>query len=126
MKRDLKTLIKQSEGLIFSEGTLSIESLLSSSYELIIDFQLETEALKRDIEEVFQNQDKEEAEKLIPNSYNHYYSYVFIPEDKQEEASYIFNESVFDFFNEIVPEGYYFSSHEGDGSLFGFWKEEEE
>jgi hypothetical protein len=40
----------------------------------------------------------------------------------EDNASYLFNETVFNFLNSICPKGYYFGSSEGDGALFGFFK----
>lgn len=42
-----------------------------------------------------------------------------------EEAMEILHE-LFDALAESAPEGYCFGSLEGDGSCFGFWKEEED
>jgi len=43
-----------------------------------------------------------------------------------EEMSYLLNEDLFDALNKYAPEGYYFGAHPGDGSDFGYWKNEEE
>jgi hypothetical protein len=40
-----------------------------------------------------------------------------------DELSWIVNEDLFDALNEAAPAGYYFSSQEGDGACFGFWKD---
>ena len=42
----------------------------------------------------------------------------------EEEQSEIFSE-ICEYLNEIAPEGVSFSSQEGDGACFGFWKDEE-
>lgn len=38
-----------------------------------------------------------------------------------EEAVEILNEDIFDEMDAISPEGYYFGSHPGDASDFGYW-----
>ena len=35
-------------------------------------------------------------------------------------------EMMFESLNEFAPEGYHFSSQEGDGACFGFWKDTDE
>lgn len=130
-KEQLQELITQKEGLIFSEGTHNLTHLLPSAYDLIKQYGLDKEDNKaaeicKDIEKIFVNTDPEETEKLLPTFRNQYYNKIYIPEEKQEEAGYIFNEAIFNYFNDIVPEGFYFSSHPGNGSCFGFWKIEEE
>lgn len=56
-----------------------------------------------------------------------------IPQEKYEKYRDLFEtncyylwEDIFDFFNEVCPEGYYFGSTEGDGADFGFWRYEGE
>jgi hypothetical protein len=35
-------------------------------------------------------------------------------------------EELFDALDDAAPQGYHFSAHEGDGSDFGFWQNDEE
>lgn len=44
---------------------------------------------------------------------------------ESEYMSYFLNEELFDTLNNYAPEGYYFGSHPGDGSDYGFWKIED-
>jgi len=43
-----------------------------------------------------------------------------------ETAGFILNEQIYDLMDSLAPEGYYFGSHPGDGSDFGYWENEEE
>lgn len=43
-----------------------------------------------------------------------------------EQCSYFLNEELFDRLNDIAPEGYFFGSHPGNGSDYGFWEVEDE
>jgi len=42
------------------------------------------------------------------------------------ETAYYLLESLFDILDEIAPSDHYFGAHFGDGSLFGFWQNEDE
>lgn len=44
----------------------------------------------------------------------------------EEDLDYFLNEELFDFMNDIAPEGCYFGANEGDGAAFGFWQVLEE
>ena len=43
-----------------------------------------------------------------------------------ETSGYILNERIYDLMDELAPEGYYFGSHPGDGSDFGYWENDGE
>ena len=123
-KKDLQRAIRRNEGYILSEGTLNLVHLLTSAYDLLNEYNIKSAQLKKDIESVFNNtgEFKDDKEKMIPSFGNQFYGWIEIPDDKMEEASYIWNEDIFYFFNEIAPNGYYFGSQEGDGALIGFWQ----
>jgi len=122
--KDLQTTIKVKEGFILSTDTLNLEHLLPSAYDLIVAYNMRTE-LKKEIESVFVNTDKDEEEKLSPTFHNQYYSSIEIPENKKEDASYLWNEDIFNYFNNISPNGYYFGNTLGDEACIGWFKSEE-
>ncbi len=125
-KKDFQKTVRQHGGYIFSDGTLNLTHLLPKVYDLLLAYNIRNTELKKAIEDVFCNTDNEEEEKVFPTFNNQYYSRIEIPIEKEEDASYIFNEDVFNFFNDISPSGYYFGSSEGDGACFGWWTIEEE
>lgn len=49
-----------------------------------------------------------------------------IKQKYEEQADMLLQETVFDAMNDLAPEGYYFGSHPGNGSDFGFWELEDE
>jgi hypothetical protein len=57
-------------------------------------------------------------------------SYVMDEGDNSEwwdsEDAYSLLQELFDILESYAPEGFYFGSHPGDGSDFGFWEMEEE
>ncbi len=44
--------------------------------------------------------------------------------DNEEEAGYIY-EDIYDYLNDICPDGVYWGSTEGDGACMGFWEIED-
>jgi hypothetical protein len=83
--------------------------------------------LKQEIESVFTATEKASNRfEMLPTFINQYYDHVEIPDNKQEDANYLWNEDIFNYFNNISPNGYYFGSSIGDGACIGFFKIEEE
>ena len=39
-----------------------------------------------------------------------------------EKAEEYLNEYLWDYMNQIAPDGFYFGAHPGDGSDYGFWE----
>lgn len=110
-KKTLQQDIKAKEGLIVSTDTLKIDDLLTSCYTLITNYNLKTD-IKKQIEDCFEG---------IPTNYNYFYSNCKLLADKQEDAEYLFNETIFNYFNSVCPNNYYFGNTEGDGACFGFF-----
>lgn len=123
--KDLQKDIRKGQGYILSDGTLNLLHLLPKAYDLMLEYNMRT-TLKDEIENVFTNTDEEEIEKCLPTFHNQYYSHIEIPDNKQEDASYLWNEDIFNYFNNISPSGYYFGSSEGDGTCIGWFEYEEE
>lgn len=72
--------------------------------------------------------DTPEYEQLVANNAG-VPSYAQEDDDSEwwnsEDCSILLNEELFIVLNQYAPEGYYFGSHQGDGSDFGYWKEED-
>lgn len=107
--KTLKHYIKQHGGLIISEATLLNSDLLAASKNVIDHFNLKPK-FKKELEEILNHEAKE----------------INYDPKLSEQASYLFNEDIFNYFNEISPAKFIFSSHPGDGSCFGFFKYSEE
>ena len=45
-------------------------------------------------------------------------------EDGEIFIDYFLNEDVWEVMEELAPDGYYFGAHIGDGSDFGYWRDE--
>ena len=123
--KNLQKNIRNNEGFILSTDTLNLTHLLPSAYDLMVKYNMRT-SLKQEIESVFVNTDSDDTEKLLPTFYNQFHGLIKIPTEKQEEASYLWNEDIFNYFNNISPNGYYFGSSEGDGACIAWFKVEQE
>lgn len=89
-------------------GTLRTDNLIEAFMSLLQD--LDPEEYRKAID------DQEEFEDRLSND----------DDALQEERDLFLHEYLFDKLNEYAPKGYYFGSHPGDGSDFGFWEVEDE
>lgn len=112
---ELNQLSQKYTGYTISSGTLRTIDLVESSVLFLKDARhLFTDKIKQRIDNIVIESEQLVIES-IPNYIDNY------NEESEEQASYLFNEDIFDLLNEIAPENTIFSAHEGDGSLFGFW-----
>lgn len=116
-KEELQKEIVEKDGIILSDGTLNIQHLLPKAYDLIQAYNLSDE-LEKAIEGVFVGE--------APTFYNQFYGQTILHESKREEAEYLWNEDIYNLFNNLATEGFYFGSSEGDGACIGFFKYDEE
>jgi hypothetical protein len=115
-KETLQAEIASKDGIILSDGTLNLQHLLPSAYDLIVAYRLD-EKLAKAIEGVFIGEK--------PTYYNQFYGETKLNDDKREEAEWIWNEDVYNLFSEIAPLGFYFGCTEGDGACIGFFRYED-
>lgn len=110
--QDLRDDISAHDGLILSDGTLNLEHLLPKAYDFIKGFNL-SEDIAADIESVFTGEE--------PTSYNRFYGFAKLDPMREEEACYLWNDDIYNLFNDIAPAGFYFGSQDGDGALIGWF-----
>ena len=113
-KEEILSLISNNEGFSVIHGTHRNEDLIPSFMEVINIFDPEkAKELKAKYPEM------EKALKELAED-----SYKEISYFGSEESSYFLNEVLFDVLDSYSPENFYFGSHPGDGSDYGYWKEE--
>lgn len=115
-KENLVKKIIAEGGLVVSTDTLNTADLLTTYYQLIQDYNLSKEMVKT-IRDFFDEE---------PTATNYFYSRCKLLPEKEEEAQMFLNEDLFDFLNDVAPEGFYFGSNESDGACIGFFKYDEE
>jgi len=122
IKMNRKAYDQKWAGASVSRATLRspdlLESFISAAQEMIEDlanFNPKKSARHRDelarsmsvLPSNYEDMDSNEIEKWIDRN--------------AETASYIINEELPDILNDLAPNDFWFGSHEGDGSDFGFW-----
>lgn len=121
--KHFKDFIKSNEGFILSDGTLNLTHLLSKAHDLIVAYNM-NDSLQIDIIDLFDlDCPLEKGETLYSKQYH---GEAKIYEDSEQDANEIWNDDVYNYFNEISPNGYSFGSFDGDGACIGWFKVEEE
>lgn len=127
LQSNIKSAIKNDGGFILSSGDLRLESLLAKTFDFLQHNEVEgSEKIMDDIWNVFSFKDFIDTEERCDLYRYTVCSWAMIPTEKFEEASYLFNEDVYDFMNALTPENYYFGSSRGDGALIGWFEYEQE
>ena len=124
-----KEIVKKG-GYILSDGTLNLEHLLPKAYDLLRKYAIKLPGdLYAEILHCFEFKDGYKFNKQKPGLFEaQYHGHAKLKQTSafQDVASYLWNEDLYNFFNSIAPEGYYFGSSEGDGACIGWFKFEEE
>jgi hypothetical protein len=112
---DLQRDIRNNGGLTVSEATMRTADLINS-FIYYVDACLPeaAAALREEYSGVFDYMDGDGANDAWFHEAD---------EDTADSAGWLLD-GLFDAMNEIAPEGYGFSSQEGDGACYGFWKDE--
>lgn len=123
-KADFQNSVRKNEGYILSDGTLNLEHLLPKAYDFLDYYKIRNVKLKKDILECFEI----DGEFLGGLFTKQYYGEARLKDDSEsmEKANYLWNEEIYNFFNEISPNGYIFGSSEHDWALIGWFKYESE
>jgi hypothetical protein len=129
--KQLQRDIRNAEGYILSDGTLNLQHLLPKAYDLIVGYNMKSKTakdIKKGIKEVFINNADDDGICLNPIFEAQYYSLIELDEnddEKMETASRLWDEDIYDYFNNIAPNNYYFGSSEDDGACIGWFKYDE-
>lgn len=108
-------------GASVSRGTLVIEDVYSSvediiDHKLVREFRDTWAAAMRDAWECHQVHPKD----LSSINYDDFST------EYKEKLSDILNSNIWEYLNQVAPDGCYFGAHPGDGSNFGFWPKEDD
>lgn len=121
--KSLRNTIVKNQGYILSDGTCNLQHLLPKAHDVIYVYNLRAMKLRRAIVNVFKP-DKDTREYIAIHGLfaAQYYGKVTLDDEQQETANYLWNETIYNLFNNIAPEGYYFGSSESDGACIGWFK----
>ena len=122
----LQEKIKEQEGFIISTDTLKLSDLIPEASYLIHAYDLDPDFLPELDEIMFYHveRDRFEFEDMVNRGELNRFEFEEMVDrgELREKAEWLWNESIFNYFNEIAPDGYYFGNTEGDGALFGFFQ----
>lgn len=121
-KENIQRNVKENNGHTISSSSFDIRDLLSATYDL-----LNYNGLREDLQESILDKyviDKEANKENLSLVTLSYYNLVHIHEQKRDEAHILWNEDIYNYFNEIAPTGYYFGSHLGNSSSIGWYRVE--
>lgn len=121
----LQKYILRDGAYTLSNGTLRMEDLLASAYDLLESAGVQYE-LRKEILSTYENTDTNSAiYAMLSLEEEVFHSNAHIPERNLETANQLW-EQVTDYFNEVAPDGYMFGNQEGDGALIGWWRDTDE
>jgi hypothetical protein len=128
--------VTANDGYILSDGTLHNLHLLTKAYDFICLWEITApriEEIKQDILKCFQpTEDYYEVNGNLSLFVQQYHGEIELKsyEEMTEEHGWsdndVWNDDVFNLFQKISPDGFYFGNSEGDGACIGWFKFEEE
>jgi hypothetical protein len=121
---DFRYYTKQNGGFILSDGTLNLQHLLAKAYDFIQHYQIEgKDELLDEIWNLYTFENDIQDEKCDLFRFQ-FVSWANLKDDEESQmtASYIWNEDIYNLFNEISPVGFYFGSSESDGACIGWFE----
>ena len=127
-KKEFQKIVRSSQGYILSDGTLKVDDLLLAFHQFAIRHNLRSaKKLVSQVESLFEYTCNLQTNLREHFSFLHRLGKVRLKDDYEslESASYLLNEDIFQYMDDIAPKNYYFGSQEGDGALIGFWKVEQ-
>jgi hypothetical protein len=111
----MKQLSDDYVGTQLSHATMRPEDLIPTFVEFLKSVELSCD-IEKEVRYIQAEVDTLELREV--QGYGTYYV-------KPEDANWLLNEDIWDLLNDIAPRFTAFGSHEGDGSAYGFWTDNE-
>lgn len=122
LKGDILNGVTRHGGFILSESTNNGVHLLAKIHDLLKEYGVKPE-LRVAIKNMFIVQGWKDGDDLWTHVYhNRLRTLNTLNEDGQYKLDELWNKDVSNYLDELSPEGYYFGTHEGDLSCYGWWK----